>query len=107
MKRIKEKQLADSLYGNSYWKSAIAIHSISLLHSETPGQSAMNVLNQIIDNYPNSPMKEKAATMIDVLGRRDSIENYLTNLKVERAKEDSQIVVFDDTKIVNNITAAG
>jgi len=62
--------------------------------------TAINVLNQIISQYPKSPLKEKAVTMIDVLKRRTSIENYLTNLKVTRAKEDSQIVVFDDPTLI-------
>ena len=31
-----------------------------------------------------------------------SIENYLTNLKVERVKEDSQIIVYDDPSIIRN-----
>jgi hypothetical protein len=59
----------------------------------------MKVLHQIVDNYPTSPMKDKAATMIDVLGKRDSIERYLTNLNVTRAKEDSQIVVLINQKL--------
>jgi hypothetical protein len=41
--------------------------------------------------------------MIDVLKRRSSIENYLTNLTVERAKEDSQIVVYDDPSIIKKV----
>jgi len=43
--------------------------------------------------------------MLDVLGRRSSIEKYLTNLKVERIKEDSQIVVFDNSQPVNNVAS--
>jgi hypothetical protein len=48
-------------------------------------------------------MEEKAKTMVDVLSRRDSIEKYLTNLEIVRAKEDSQVVVFDDSKPVNKL----
>ena len=47
-----------------------------------------------------SPMAKKAATMIDVLKRRGQIENYLTNLKVERMKEDSVIVYNEPPKPV-------
>jgi len=56
-------------------------------------------LNTIIQNNPNSPLKEKAATMIDVLKRRKEIETYLTNLQVTRA-EDDQILIPTETKPV-------
>ena len=103
-KANKEKQLADSLYGNSYWTPQLLyIQSVYYIRNRQDSL-AENILNQIISKYPASPIKEKAVTMVNVLSRRDSIENYLTNLHVERAKEDSQIVVFDDTKITSNIT---
>jgi len=100
---IKEKNTADSLYGQSYWTPQLLYIQSVYYIQKREDSAAMNVLQQIIDHYPTSPMKDKAATMLDVLGRRDSIENYLTNLNVLRAKEDSQIVVFDQSKIVNNV----
>jgi len=62
-------------------------------------------VHQIIDEYPGTAMKEKAVTMVNVLQRRDSIVRYLTNLNVTRVPEDSQIVVFDQSRIVNNVKA--
>ena len=95
-KAIKEKNAADSLYGKSYWNPQLLyIQSVYYIQKHDDS-SAMKVLHQIVDNYPGTAMKDKAITMIDVLGRRDSIEKYLTNLKVTRLPEDSQIVVFDD-----------
>ena len=41
--------------------------------------------------------------MIDVLKRRSSIENYLSTLSIERAKEDSQIIVYDDATISKGV----
>ena len=100
----KEKQSADSLYGSSYWNPQLLYIQSVYYINQRKDSMATAILNQIITNFPASPMKEKAAIMIDVLSRRDSIENYLTNLNVERAKEDSQIVVFDDTRITKNNT---
>lgn len=95
----KQKQQADSMYGASYWNPQLLyIESIYYVR-QREDSVAIGVLDQIVNQYPNSPLKEKAATMIDVLQRRASIEEYLTNLKVERIKEDSQIVVYDDAKI--------
>ena len=103
---VQEKQKADSLYGNNYWSPQLLyIQSVYYIRQRQDSM-ASDILNQIISQYPESPLKEKAITMISVLGRRDSIENYLTNLTVERAKEDSQIVVFDDTKVSKNIANA-
>jgi len=102
---IKEKNKADGLYGKSYWNPQLLyIQSVYYIQKHQDS-AAIDVLHQIIDNYPTSPMKDKAATMLDVLGRRDSIERYLTNLNISRAKEDSQVVVFDQSKIVNNVKA--
>ncbi len=102
---IKEKNAADSLYGKSYWNPQLLYIQSVYYIQKRQDSAAMKVLHQIIEEYPTSPMKDKAATMLDVLGRRDSIEHYLTNLNVVRAKEDSQIVVFDNSKPVNNVAA--
>lgn len=100
---LKEKEEADSLYGKSYWNPQLLYIESVYYIQKRQDSAAIAVLHQIIDNYPKSPMKDKAGTMIDVLSRRDSIEKYLTNLQVKRLPEDSQIVVYDDAKIVNNV----
>jgi len=60
---------------------------------------AITGLQNIISLYPNSPLKDKAENVINVLRRRAEIENYLTNLQVTRATDDS-IVVQNDKPIV-------
>jgi tetratricopeptide (TPR) repeat protein len=100
---IKAKEQADSIYGANYWSPQLLyIQSVYYIRKRDDS-TAINTLQQIITQYPNSPLKEKATTMIDVLKRRSSIENYLTNLTVERAKEDSQIVVYDDPSIIKKV----
>mgnify|MGYP001598870223 FL=1 len=100
---IKEKNLADSLYGKSYWNPQLLYIQSVYYIQKRQDSAAINVLREIVKNYPKNPMKEKAAIMIDVLGRRDSIERYLTNLQIVREKDDSQVVVYDDPKIVKNV----
>jgi tetratricopeptide (TPR) repeat protein len=102
---IKEKNAADSLYGKSYWNPQLLYIQSVYYIQKRQDSAAFNVLHEIIDNYPNSPMKDKAGTMLDVLSRRDSIERYLTNLNVKRLPPDSQIVVFDNSKIVKDVKA--
>lgn len=100
---VAEKNQADSIYGKTYWNPQLLyIESVYYIRQRQDSM-AMNVLEKIVDNYPENPMKEKALNMMSVLSRRDSIENFLTNLKIERLPEDSEIVVFDDTRIYGNI----
>lgn len=99
-KAVAEKQKADSTYGNNYWSPQLLyIESVYYIRKREDS-TAIGILKQIITQYPKSPLKEKATTMIDVLKRRASIESYLTNLKITRMKEDSQIVVYDDPSVI-------
>lgn len=100
---LAEKKMADSTYGHTYWSPQL-LYIESVYHIRNRDDStAVKVLGDIMTEYPNNPMSEKAENLIRVLNKRDSIENYLTNLKVERLPEDSQIVVFDDTRIYGNL----
>ena len=102
-KATQEKKQADSLYGANYWSPQLLyIESVYYIRNREDS-TAIKILNQIITQYPSSPLKEKAVTMIDVLKRRGSIENYLSKLQIERDKEDSQIVVYDDPRIIKNV----
>lgn len=100
---VKEKKEADSIHGKTYWTPQLLyIESVYYIRNRQDS-AATGVLKEIVTQFPQSPMKEKAENIIRVLSYRDSLENYLTNLKVERMREDSQIVVFDDARIQGNI----
>ncbi|MBK8520242.1 MAG: tetratricopeptide repeat protein [Chitinophagaceae bacterium] len=86
-KAMAEKKKADSLYGVNYWTPQL-LYIEALHHVKNRDDSAaIKGLQLIISNNPTSPLKEKAATMIDVLRRRAEIEKYLTSLEVTRASE--------------------
>jgi hypothetical protein len=57
---------------------------------------AISTLTKLGSLYPDSRIAPKAAGLLDVVKRRAEIEGYLTNLKVERKKDDS-IPLLDDT----------
>lgn len=99
-KAIAEKKKADSLYGVNYWTPQLSY--IEALHyvKNRDDSTAIKVLQSIIDKDPASPLKEKAATMIDVLKRRAEIESYLTSLEVTRADEDKPVKVDDKPVVV-------
>ena len=91
-KAVQEKKAADSLYANNYrTPQLLYIESVYYIKQKQDSQ-AIVTLNNIITSYPNSLLKNKAVTMIDVLKRRSQIENYLTTLNVTRVKEDSVVI---------------
>jgi hypothetical protein len=113
-KALEEKKVADSLYGNNYWTPQLLYIESVYYIKQREDSLAIDVLNNIIVSYPNSPLKNKAATMIDVLKRRSEIENYLTNLQIERAKENEPVVINEtpvtrqtDTVYINRQDSLG
>ncbi len=93
---LDEKKLADSLYGTNYWTPQL-LYIQSVFHvKQRDDEQAKAVLQQIIKLFPNSPLTPRAETMLSVLGRRKEIEEYLSNLKIERPGEDSLVAVTDD-----------
>lgn len=101
----KQKEQADSIYGINYWSPQLLYIQSMYYIRQRQDSVAISILQNIATQYPNSPLKDKAETLIDVLGRRGEIENYLTNLNVERAKEDPRIIVYDSAKVSKNVVA--
>jgi tetratricopeptide (TPR) repeat protein len=84
---LEQKRITDSIYGTSYWTPQLLyIESVYYLH-ERKDEEAKKTLNNIVELYPNEPIAEKAKLIIDVLGRRKEIEDYLTQLKIERVED--------------------
>ncbi len=94
-KAVSDKKVADSVYGSNYWNPQLLYIESVYYIKQNQDSLAISILNTIITQHPTSPLKDKAATMIDVLKRRKEIENYLTNLKVKRAEDDKLIVIND------------
>lgn len=105
-KAMAEKRKADSLYGVNYWTPQL-LYIEALQHVKNRQDSlAIKGLQSIIDNNPGSPLKEKAATMIDVLKRRAEIEKYLTELEVTRMEDGKPVIVDEKPKPVVTKPAA-
>lgn len=96
------KQSADSLYGNNYWTPQLLyIESVQMIR-DRQDSAAIASLNNLKTMYPDNPLAAKAATMIEVLGRRDQIERYLDSIQVTR-QEETLVIVSDDKPAVKNI----
>jgi tetratricopeptide (TPR) repeat protein len=98
------KLAADQKFGKNYWTPQLLyIESIYYI-KQKEDSTAINRLQNITSLFANSPLAEKAATMIDVLKRRKEIEQYLTNLDVNRP-EDARSRAVDlnntNTQVIN------
>lgn len=100
---LLSKRAADSTYGQTHWTPQLLYIESVYYIKQRNDSAAITTLNSILQLYPESPMNDKVTNLIRVLNNRDSIENYLTQLEVVRIPEDSQIVVFDDTRIYGNV----
>lgn len=90
---IIKKIQTDSIYGNAYWtQQLLYIESIYYIKQQD-NNSAVHALQTLISMEPGTPVAVKAATLLDVLERREQIENYLTRLNITRAQEDTVAVV--------------
>ena len=84
---IQTKKQVELQHKNSKWTPQLLyIESVYYIKQKSDS-IAVNRLAQLINNFPSSQLAEKAATMVDVLKRRDEIEKYLTDLSVEKPIE--------------------
>ncbi len=93
---LAKKQVADNVYGEKYWTPQLLfIEAVYFMH-DRQDSAAKSMLALMIKKYTGTAMAEKAKSFLEVLNRRREIENYLTNLKIERAKDDSIVSIPDN-----------
>ena len=99
---LNEKKAADNQYGNSFWTPQLLFIESIYYIKQKDDKTAIAKLTDLKNRFATSPLAEKATTMIDVLRRRNEIEQYLTNLDVERKTDDPQKrVEMNDQQIIN------
>ena len=97
-KAIADKKIADSIYGSNYWTPQLMYIEAIYYIKQRKDAKATEILNAIIAHDPGSAMAVKAGPMIDVLSRRQKIEDELNGLNVTRVEE-KPIPVDTTTKI--------
>jgi len=86
------KRIADSVYGTSTWLPQL-MYIEAVYHIKQGEDSvAKNVLSELIQQSGDSPIAQKAATLLDVLGRRRQIEQELRDLQIQRPEEEANVV---------------
>ncbi|HKP31613.1 MAG TPA: tetratricopeptide repeat protein [Chitinophagaceae bacterium] len=97
-KAISDKRSLDSMYGRKFWTPQLSYIEALYYIRQRNDSTAKLLLADIIYRFNKTAMYEKAQTMLDVLNRRKEIEDYLTNLKVERVGEESVVITEDPLK---------
>jgi outer membrane protein assembly factor BamD (BamD/ComL family) len=96
---MSEKGKADSLFGNNFWTPQL-LYIESVYHIRQRDDSlAILTLKNIETQFPESGLAPKAKKIIEVLGKRKEIEEYLTKLEVTRAKEDEVVVIREPVRV--------
>jgi hypothetical protein len=92
---VAQKKMADSLYGENFWTPQLLYIESVYYIKQRDDSTAIAELQKIKSKYPNTALAAKAATMIDVLGRRKQIEDELTRLQIERPQPEVKKQVID------------
>lgn len=84
---IQAKKQVEQQQQNSIWTPQLLYIESVYYIKQKADSIAISRLQELMTNFPASPLAEKANTMVDVLKRRNEIEQYLTDLSVERPVE--------------------
>ncbi|MEI6946028.1 tetratricopeptide repeat protein [Paraflavisolibacter sp. H34] len=86
---VAGKRVADSTYRTNYWSPQLLYIESVYYIKQREDSTAINRLNLLQQQSPNTPLAAKAAHLVQVLGRRKQIEDELTNLQLEKPVEDT------------------
>jgi tetratricopeptide (TPR) repeat protein len=100
---LAKKRNADSIYGKYFWTPQL-LYIESVYHiQQRNDDAAKSVLNNIVSMYPGTPMAARSQKLVEVLGRRKEIEDYLTKLEIQRPTEDSVVIVAEPPRQANPV----
>ena len=88
---IAEKKIADSLYGKNFWTPQLLYIEAVYYIKQKNDSTAITILNTIITQFENTPIATKSNNLIEVLSRRNQIEEDLKNLVITRYPDDAII----------------
>ena len=95
---LNDKKAADQQFGEHYWTPQLLYIEAVYHIRQRQDDLALAALTKITGKFPGTPLAQKAANLINVLGRRTQIEEELRNLQVDRPLEEPR---KDTTAVVN------
>ncbi len=96
---VAQKEAADKQYGKNFWTPQLLyIESVYYIR-QRQDDKAKKILNDIITQFPGTPLAGKAANLVRVLGKRAQIEDELNRLVINRPKEENVPVKTDNNPL--------
>ncbi len=98
---IAKKKDADSIYKNNYWTPQLLYIEAVYYIQQRKDEKATAALNEIVATHTGTVLAVKATNLLDVLSRRNEIEEELKNLSISpeaRPQEKPTPVVMDTVK---------
>jgi outer membrane protein assembly factor BamD (BamD/ComL family) len=87
---LAAKRIADSVHKTTVWQPQL-LYIQAVYHIKNREDSLAKIsLNTLISQGPDAPMAKKAQTMLDVLSRRQQIEDELNHLQIDRPLDTDQ-----------------
>ena len=88
---IQQKRVADSIYGNNHWTPQL-LYIEAVYHIKQREDSiATDLLNTIVTRFEGTPLATKAINLLNVLSRRQQIEEELQNLVINMPPPDTTV----------------
>lgn len=91
------KDKADCIYGDHYWTPQLLYIWAVYAAKCSSDSEAVQLLDNIVNNYPESSLRPKAETLINVLRRRSAIEKYLNELQIDNLPVPKNNVITQET----------
>ena len=88
---IKQKKVADSIYGNNHWTPQLLYIEAVYYIKQREDSTAIGLLNTITTRFEGTPLATKAIGLLDVLSRRQQIEEELRNLVINMPPPDTTV----------------
>ncbi|MFZ9388071.1 MAG: tetratricopeptide repeat protein [Chitinophagaceae bacterium] len=84
---LARKKTADEKFGRHFWTPQLLYIEAVYYIRQRQDDKATRVLNDIVTQFQNTPLAEKAQNLINVLARRNEIEEELRIMVVTRATD--------------------
>lgn len=95
---IAKKADADKIYKNNYWTPQLLYIEAVYYIQQRQDEKAKLSLTEIIATHTGTVMAVKASNLLEVLSRRNEIEEELKNLSITRPVEKTAPVIPDTVK---------
>jgi hypothetical protein len=100
---LAQKKAADSTYPSNLWSPQLLyIESVYYIKQRQDSLAKM-VLTNIVNGFAQTPLAAKAVTMLDVLNRRQQIEEELRNLVINLPAADTTTRFRQSPAVTNNV----